>query len=353
MATQPPYAWREHIKRALDSGETARNNARIDRALYGGARSLESLCDGKRFYPELKTVEFDWPNHSYAPTWEHWFTGDQAISIVSVVSGGVTLDSSAYNLRRADGRREPPYSFLEIDLGTTNSTGAFQVGDTWQRSLQITGWFGWRDDQLAAGALAEAVDSTETGVDVTNSAAVGVGALVTADSERFIVTGKQQLDTGVNLGADLAAQNNADGVSVASGAAFAVDEIITIGTESMLIVDIVGNTLRVKRAYDGTALAAHTTGADIYAPRTLVVERHAVGTTAAAHDSGTAITVWDPVTEHRNLNIAEAVVTMVGESAAFATKPGTQGGPPAGGSIGDVREKVRRMYGAYGRAGAV
>lgn len=350
MATPPPYITREAVKRALDSGETARNNSRVDDAVATGARTLESLCGDRRFYPELKTIELDWPNMSYAPSWRVWLDGERLISITSITSGGIVLDSSVYFPRRSDGRREPPYTHIEIDLSTQ---GAFQSGDTWQRNLLIAGWFGERDDQVAAGALAEALDITETAVDVTDSAAVGVGSLLTVDSERLLVVGKRALDTTVNLGADLAALTNADAVSVASGAAFAVDEVITIGTEAMLIVDILGNTLQVKRAFDGTALAAHSTGADIYAPRTLVVERHAVGTSAAAHDSGTALTRWDPPPELENLNKAEALVTLVGESAAYAVKPGTQGGEPPGGSLADLRKKVECRYGAYGRVGAV
>jgi hypothetical protein len=348
--TPPPYCTREAVKRALDSGETARNNTRIDAAAQAGSRSVDSLCGGRRFYPELKSLKFDWPNQSYAPSWTLWFTSDLVISVVSVTSGGVALDSSSYLLRRADGRQEPPYTRLEIDRSTS---AAFQTGTTPQQSIVVVAWCGERDDQLAAGALAEALDSSETLVDVTDSAAVGVGALIKVDSERMLVVGKQQLDTTVNLGADLAALTNADAVSVASGAAFAVEETITIGTEAMLIVDIVGNTLRVLRGFDGSVLAAHTTGADIYAPRTLVVERAAVGSTAASHDSGTAVSRWVPLPEHTNLAKAEALVTLVGEAAAYATKPGTQGGEPAGGSIQELRARVVAMYGRYGRVGAI
>lgn len=351
MALIPAYTTRATVKRALDSAETARNNRRVDDAIAAASRDIEGLCH-RRFYPELRTTTWDYPTGQYAPSWRLWLGENELISVTAITAGGVTIDSGDYILARADGRAQAPYTKLEINLG---GSASFQAGTTHQQAISVTGWYGYRDDQVPAGTLAEALDSAETGVDVDGACAavVSAGSLLVVDTERMVVTDVQLLDTGVNLGADLAASTATTGVSVADGTVFAVDETISVDTERMRIVDIAGNTLVVERAADGSTLAAHTTGADIYARRRLVVERGSVGSTAAAHNTASTVYRWVPPSPVADLAKAEALVTLVGESAAYATKPGTQGGSPAGGSIGDVRERVCRQYGRHGRIEAV
>lgn len=351
MALIPVYTTRAAVKRAIDSAETARNNTQVDRAIRAGARNIDGMCH-RRFYPELRTSYYDWPSGQFAPSWRLWLDGNELISVTGLVAGGVTIASSDYILTRSDGRTEPPYSKIEVLL---SSSAFFQAGATHQQAIAVTGWHGHSDNQETAGALAEDLDSAETGVDVTaaGGAVLDAGSLIVVGTERMIVTDKQLLDTTVNLGADLAASSATTGVTVADGTVFAVGETLSIDTERLLVVDIAGNTLIVERGFDGSALAAHTTGADIYARRRLVVERGSVGSTAAAHSTAATVYQWLPPAPVQDLNTAEALVTLVGESAAYATKPGTQGGPPAGGSIGDVRERVCEQYGRRGRIEAI
>jgi hypothetical protein len=349
VATQPVYCTREQVKRALDSAETARNNTRIDDAIQSGSRAADTLCR-RRFYPELATRSFPWPNpQQSAYSWRLWMDENDLISVDSITSGGVTL--TAYLLEPVNSG--PPYTSVEIDL---SSSAAFTAGSTWQRSIAITGWHGYRDDTAVAGALAEGLDASEPAVDVTDSAAIGIGSLIKVDSERMIVTGKRLLDTAQNLQTSLTAQNNATSVAVTDGTLFAVDEEIVIDAETMLVVKIAGNTLIVKRAWDGSVLAAHTAPtADIYAPRTLVVERGAVGTTAATHSTAAAVTVWKPPALVGRLARAEALVELGVESAGYAGSPGAGQAkrPPQGGTLEDLRCQVRDAHGRKARIGVV
>lgn len=349
MATQPVYCTREQVKRALDSAETARNNTRIDDAIASGSRAADTLCR-RRFYPELATRSFPWPAPgATTASWRLWMDENDLISVDALTSGGVTLTS--YLLEPVNSG--PPYTSVEIDL---SSSAAFTAGTTWQRSIAITGWHGYRDDSSPAGALAEGLDDSETGVDVTDSAAVGVGSLIKVDSERMIVVDKRLLDTGQNLQTSLTAQANATSVAVTDGTLFAVDEEIVIDAETMLILKIAGNTLIVKRQWDGSVLAAHTAPtADIYAPRTLVVERGAVGTTAATHSTAATVTVWKPPALVSRFVRAEALVELGVESAGYAGQPGAgQAKRPAqGGTLEDLRCQVRDAHGRKARIGVV
>lgn len=320
MINRPTYCTREQVKRALDVAEVARNNGQVDRAIEAGADSIDGGVDRigglmrRRFYPEQRTLTFDWPK-PYVRPWRIWLDQYELISVTTLTAGGTTIAGGDIKLYPTGG---PPYSRLEVSLG---SSATLQAGDTHQQAISLAGLYGYNDNQAAAGALAEALDASETAVDVTDSSRIGVGDLITVDDERMLVTDKTMLDTGQNLGGSgLTAQANSVTVAVTDGTAYAVDEILLIDSERMLIVDIVGNNLTVKRSWDGTVLAAHSAGADIFAPRTLTVERGAVGTTAATHADTTAVTRHVPPALIRDLNVAEALVELLGETSGYARR---------------------------------
>ena len=165
--------------------------------------------------------------------------------------------------------------------------------------------------------------TTSTAVDGTNSAAIGVGDLSQVGAERMVVTSRQTTDTTVNSSAALAAEKTAESLSVPSGAAFAVDEVITIDSERMRIDDITGNTLQLTRAWDGTTLAAHNTSSDIYAPRRLVVSRGFGGTSAATHLISAAILRWVPHPSLSEWVLAETQNAIAQEDAGWARTIGS------------------------------
>ncbi|MFG3510246.1 hypothetical protein ACGF5F_32640 [Streptomyces sp. NPDC047821] len=309
------YCTREDVQRALDVKETARNARQIDRAIEGASRSVETLCH-RRFYPVVATRYWDWPDGRTSRPWRLWLDDNELISVTTITSGGTTIPSTDFFLEPV--RSGPPYNRVEIDL---DSSAAFGGGATHQRSIAITGLYGYRNDETAVGALAEALDASEASIDITGaaSAELGVGSVLRVDSERMIVTGRSMLDTGQNLGgAGLTAQANSVTVAVTDGTAYAIDEVILVDSERMLIVDIAGNSLTVRRAWDGSVLAAHTAGTDIYAPRTLTVTRGALGTTAATHTPATSVYRWNPPGPVRQLTLAEAISTLTLEQAGYS-----------------------------------
>lgn len=342
------YCSREDVKSALDLKETARNNAQVDRVIEAASRSIEKLTH-RKFYPQLAARYFDWPNGSYSRSWRLWLDADELISVTTLTSGGEAISASDYFLEPANSG--PPYTHVEIDL---DSSAAFGGGNTHQRDIAITGLFGYSADTTAAGILAEALDSSETGVDVTNSQAIGVGDIIKVDSERMIVTEKSMLDTGQNCST---LTSSAASVSITGVTAGTINtgETILVDSERMLVVDVSGTTLTVKRAWDGSVLASHTNGADIYASRTLTVERAALGTTAASHDTATAITRHVVPLLIRTLCVAEAIVMLGNETAGYARTVGAgeNAREAAGRALRTLREEVYSSYGRKARIRAV
>lgn len=335
------YATREAVKSALDSAETARNNVQVDRAIESASRLVEGFLH-RKFYPEVATRYFSWPNTQRAQAWRLWLDADEVVSVTTLTSGGTTIPAANYFLEPVN--VGPPYRSVEIDL---DSSSAFSSGNTFQRSVAVTGVFGYSAEEVAAGTCAEVLDASETGVDVSDSSLIGVGDIIKVDSERMIVTGKSMLTTAQTLQTPLTAVQNNVTVAVTNGAAYAVGEIVLLDSERMLIVDIAGNNLTVKRAYDGSILATHS-GSTLYAPRTLTVERGALGTTAATHSTSAPITRHVVPALVRNLVIAEAINMIQQETSGYARVVGS--GDNARESSGKGLQDLRvQTYTAYGR----
>lgn len=350
------YCTREDVKQALDFAETARADGRIDRAVEAASRNAERFLH-RTFYPWTGTRYFAWPDPAYRTAWRLWLDDDELISVTTLSAGGTVIGVSGYYLEPANSG--PPYNRIEINLA---SQSAFSTGSTHQRDIAILGvWGGCAAVETPAGVLSEALDASETGVDVTDSASIGVGSIVRVDSERMLVTGKSMLDTAQNLASPLAASAADVTVAVATGSAYTAGETLLLDSERMLVVDVAGNNLTVKRAYDGSVLAAHT-GSDIYAPRTLTVERGALGTSAATHLTAAALArhvVPGPV---RALVLAEATNQVLQESGGYSRLIGagsaaqsTQGTARAAGGVGlpDIREQAYTSYGRKARIRAV
>ena len=343
----PPYATREEVAAELDFKESARAFRRIDRVIASASRDVEGLLH-RRFYPLTATRYFDWPNPQRARPWRLWLDDNELISVTTLSSGGVTISAGDFFLE--PNTSGPPFRRLELDLG---SSAAFGGGDTHQRDIAITGLWGYQNDETTVGTLAgAATDSASTvTMDADASAEVGVGSVLRVEDERLIVTGRAMATTGQTLAADLGGQAKNTTVSVADGSAIAEGEVILIDGERMHVVDIAGNTLIVKREQDGSTLAAHTTGATIYAPRSLTVARGALGTTAAAHDSGATVHRWDPPAAVRELTLAEAVNRLLQGQAGWSKtqKGGLSSRESEQRALATLREQVYTSHGRKAR----
>jgi hypothetical protein len=330
MATTPWYCTREEVLAAGDVRASAWRHPQVDRLAAAAARSVDEQMR-RVFYPVQATRRFSWPIGASARPALVWLLDDELISATSVTVDGAPISGDVYALQPANGG--PPYSRIEVDRA--------DGGD-----IAITGLFGYRDDHVPAGVLAEAVDDAETFVDVTDSAAVGVGSLIRVDTERMIVTGKRLLSTGQTLQGPLTATESAQAVSVTNGALFAPDEILLVDAERLRVLDVAGNTLIVRRAVDGSTLAAHT-GSTIYAPRTLIVERGALGSTAAEHDTAAAIERHAVPSLINQLAVAETLVALAQETTNYARKIGQgEAQRDAAGLLADLRD---RAFAAYAR----
>lgn len=341
MTAEVWYCTREQVKSALDSKETARNNPQIDRLIAAAADSIENDQLYRRFYPEIDTRSFAWPceiNVRYG-TRTLSLGIDELVSVTELTVDGTAVDEDLYTLLPVnDG---PPYTHVELDSSVTSTSDD-------PRPIQIAGVFGYWDREDAAGALAAAVsDTSSTTVTVTDSSTIGVGQLLTVGDERMIVDGKSMVDTAQNTTAALTASVAGEVVAVGSGSAFTEGEVILVDAEKMLVVEIAGNSLIVKRPWDGSTLAAHDSGADVYAPRQLTVRRGVLGTTATTHASAAAVTKHAYPELVRQLCIAEAQVSLMQENTGWGRVIGSGDAQreAAGKGLSDLRDRAWLAHG--------
>lgn len=327
MGSRPALASREGLALALDRGLNVYSIEGLDRALYAATDTIENAFE-RHFHPHAGTYYYDIPaddTSTSTPSWRLWLAPHDLITASAVTVGGVAV--TGYQLR-PDNRLNRPAEWIELDRAGSSS---FNSGSAYsQRRAAIAGVWGWWDESKSCGALAAEVPQDQAYADLATAPAVGgaqvgVGHLIKVGSERMVVEDRYLTDTGENLSSNLAATVSAaipTSITVADGTDYAAGEMLAIDHEMMLVQRVLSNTLFVRRGYAGTPVAAHTTGADIYAYRRLGVYRGAAGTTEADHLAGAAVTRWVPPYALEALCIAIAEEVAVQEGAAYARTAG-------------------------------
>ncbi len=352
------YATREMIWDSLEVTETARARRLVDSKLAAASRSIEGLLR-RRFYPETRTVRIDWPNQSYAPPWEIEVDGDnEVIAVNSVTSGGDVISVNDVLLRRYDDVDEPPYNLIQIDL---SSNAAFSGGPTWQEAIVLNVDTGYNptDTSYVDGVLAAGINSSVKSLTINPSTEaelnVGVGSLIVVGTERMQVTNRRMADVGTNTAGTLDDSQAHQVLAVQDGTKFVVGEMIMVDAERMRVDEIAGNNLIVTRAWDGSTLAEHLSGVDIYAQRLFTVQRGVLGSSAASH------TLGDSVTAHRfpdfipELCQAETIVLIEQAAAGYARVVGSGSSQreASGPGLADIRAQAIARYGRVSRMGAI
>lgn len=338
------YTTREEVILAMGSVDNSINAKKIDSAIESASRSVEKLTR-RRFYPETKTKVFDYPSHSNS--WRLWFDSpEELITATAVESGGVSIAAADYFLEPEN--YGPPYSRLELDF---DSNAAFETNGTTQQQIEVTGVWGYQYQTDSVTTLSGSINASVTSLAVADVSDIGVGSLLKLGDELVQVTDRAWVDSGQNTSA-LTASNAS--VSITGVTGINQFETILIDSERMLVTDVAGTTVTVKRAMDGSTLAAHSLNADIYVLRTLTVNRGVLGTTAASHTTGDTVSIVrfpGPIVE---LTLAEAINSFKQRTDGYARVVGSGENQreATGRGLNDLRRAVKNGYGRI-KSGAV
>lgn len=337
------YANEDDVKDALDVFETTRAESQIRRALSTATDSVETLLS-RRFYPEIRTQTFEWYDDLGAPDqpWTIWFDRHEVISLDSLTTGenATPIASGSYFLKPDDG---PPYTRLELD---TEGSADFDTRSAYQNSVTGSGTFGYWDKTVPTGTLVGSVDNSTTSITASDGSQIGVGDLLTVGTERMVITGRGWINSGQTVTVTIPSAGS-NTITVSDGSVFFAEEVIIVDGERMLITDVTGNVLTVKRAWNGSSLAEHSTTTSVYVSRALTVTRGVFGTTAASHTNGDTISRFYVPDLVRDLTIAEAMAQLIQERTSYARTIGAGEGEREvrGVGLADLRERAIAAYG--------
>lgn len=336
---EPMYVYREELMRALDVKPSAYMNSEVDRACRAGSRAAEGLLH-RIFYPEVIARRFDYPRPGGEVPGRIWFDERSLIELTSIASEGSIPSSAALSYPRDSA----PYSRIDLDLNTNYS---FSGGP--QDAVTLTGLWGYRNDESTLGTLT--ANALATGALSVDAPAM-VGMILRVGTERVQVTGQTWVSSGMLT--SLAADKGATSVAVSSGSTFRTGETIVIDTERLEVVDIIGNTLSVRRAVGGSVLAAHT-NATIYRQTSLTVERGSLGTTAGTHTNGDTVYLFEPPSLVKELSTAYAEDAFLQRNSGYARTVGSGESERqvSGRSISAIEQRAYARYGRKGRMRAV
>jgi hypothetical protein len=348
VANRARYATREAVK--LASAGTIQGavlNDALDRHIDAITREIDDLVadDASRasFIPITETRYLDGSgDHAWTPFL-------LSISELKVDEDGdgtyeTTLTAADYWLwpDNEDAKRR-------IDLNPQSTVlTVFPVG---RRRIQVIGSWGYSSLSVAAGGVTAglAASAGATTFEASDSSLIGIGDCLLIGTEQVFVTSKVALDIAQNTSGALTASvtNTALTLGGAPTVAVKAGEVLRIESELVRVNSVNSTTsFEVTRAYDGSTLAAHSGGADVYVYRTITIERGVNGTTAATHPDATAIARYYPPSDVTDLCIAEVIGRLMQEQSGWGREIGTGDGAREyrGSELRHLRERLIGRY---------
>lgn len=331
---------REAVKRAVKIYGSDQNSI-IDRLIDGESRRFEAETR-RYFIPRTETRLYRWPQRDM-PAGMLWLDQD-LLSVTSLKAQA--QDATPTTIPAADYFLEPvnvlPYNRIEIDL---SSSSVFASGATPQRSIEVAGVWGYSQTTKAAGTVASglAASASATSLVCSNAALIDVGDTLVCESERLFVSERAVASlttTTASLAGDKAV------VTVPLTAACNAGEVIKIDSEDMYVSSILGLNATVIRAWDGTTLVAHNSGATVYTYRTLTVTRGVNGSTAATHADTTVLTKYAPEADVTEAVIASTIAAYMQEQSGWGRVVGGGEGQIefSGSSLREIRKRIVQTY---------
>jgi hypothetical protein len=367
--------------RAVDfrDGITTEIQGKIDRGIQSVSRDIEGHLH-RLFYPYDRTIWKDFPNHQYTSPWKLYLdnTGEEMVVLTSLASGGVPIGLDQCFLRPQNPRPGFPYTRIELDRSSGATFGGASA--TPQNAIKATGTCGFGADADSAGQLGTSAGDSDPTILITDASQMGVGDLLILGygrgeppfpddvlghagtiapyiGERVLVSDRSAADTGLaqsGEGCTTASTADVQLQWTGSGTGPQRGEVLLLDSEQMLVLSVVAGVALVERAWNGTILQAHS-GAEIWAYRSLSVQRGFLGTTAAPWTQGTAVYRHRVPQLVRDLAIAEGVNRFLQEASGYSR---TVGGPdmvmPASGAaLADLWDECRTTYGRQARSRTV
>lgn len=182
MTTLRAYATLAEYKAYVTArGQTATTDAGDDAVIEMLLKAVSRYFDdrtGRRFYPYIQTRYFDVPDSRTLKL------DADLLEVITLTNGnGVVIPSTEYAVRP---RNDSPHYSLRLVDNSTYIWASDGSGDT-HDVIAVLGIWGYHNEYarawMNASTLAEALDASETGLDVADGTLYAVGNLIRFDNE--------------------------------------------------------------------------------------------------------------------------------------------------------------------------
>lgn len=190
MTTQNAHATLADYKswitaRGSDTSLDASDDVVMESILKGVSRYIEQQS-GRHFTPYIETRYFDTPTEDDVRA---LCLDEDLLEVISITNGdGTTVPSTEYILLNASLKRNStPYRYIRIKDTSTYYWTLDTAGDS-HSVIAVSGFWGhhnrYSTDAWAIGStLAEALDTSELGYDVTSASLFSAGQIIRVDNE--------------------------------------------------------------------------------------------------------------------------------------------------------------------------
>ena len=377
--SRPLYCNRTDVQRSIDFKDGLEVFTALDRAMSSAADNIDGHMH-RVFFVSDDTRFFDWPSQGgsgggqYAEPWRLWLNENDLVVMTSLVSGGVTIPLNAVYLEPVNNpaKLRPFYTYIELDRAQSYAFG--NNAQSPQHSIAITGTWGYGAAADLAGTLAANVMTSDTTITTSDGSKIGPGDLMVLGygqstapypsaagyagsigaytGERILVTDVSTVTTGLTQsGSGVTTASASDQALTTTGSgSLNAGEVIVLDQEDMLVEQIVGSVVTVRRAWNGTTLSAHS-GATVYAFRTFSVARGQLGTTATGYSSGANVYKHRVPPLIHDLAIAEAAGQVLQEGSGYARTVGSgeSAHPAPGIALADKWDECHTRHGRKSR----
>ena len=345
------YCSRESVKRAGAVNGTLFDN-QVDRIIEATSRSIDKIVrrgskPGRAtFIPSTETRLYRWPRPHTTRSWILWLDGD-LLSVTTLHkkaqdSSPVTISSDDFFLE--PNNFGPPYNRIEIDQ---SSSAAYEAGDTAQRSISVTGSWGYSKDTVSCGTIVSGLASSTTATTMvcSDGSVVNVGDTLLDLSEQMFVSERSFAALDSVLINDASVTQNMSNTSITLDGSHGVvaGENIRLDSEQLFVESVSTNVLTVIRAFNGSTLAAHSDDTAVHINRTLTIERGINGTTAVTHPNSTAMTKYEPPFDITQLCVAETLRSLGQENEMWNRTAGQIRGQVLDQMTDDIKSRYQRL----------
>jgi hypothetical protein len=141
----------------------------------------------RRFFPLVGVNMYRWPSFQIGATWSLWVEEDLlSVTTLQVMATGQNASPlTLTHLFLEPQQWGPPYNRIEVDLSYGD---VYQSGPTPQRSVSVTGQWGYSNATVSAGAETGLTTATATTLTASVPSLIDTGDVLLVDTEALYVS---------------------------------------------------------------------------------------------------------------------------------------------------------------------